>query len=150
MDGGAGATNPSTPVGTGRVIPDDVWGILCVFAEARSEPYEGQVGVGNVVRNRMAKRYTSDGTVVGTVVAAYQFSWMNTPDRQRARVLSARWDDSALATASRAWFESAHVSQVADAVLYHADFVSPDWAKAQGIEFVVRIGRHLFYRDVRR
>jgi spore germination cell wall hydrolase CwlJ-like protein len=75
---------------------------------------------------------------------------MNTQDRQRGRVLAARWSEPALATASRAWFESAHVNHVADAVLYHADYVSPDWAKANGVEFVVRIGRHLFFRDTRR
>lgn len=138
---------PQTPVGTGRLIPDDVWAILCIFAEARGEPYEGQVAVGNIIRNRMARKFFSDGTVVGTVVYAKQFSWMNDSDGQRQRVLAARWDNPDIAQASKAWFESEHVNHVQDALLYHADFVHPWWAKAQGIEHVVTIGHHLFFRD---
>lgn len=137
-------------VGTGRLIPDDVWGILCIFAEARGEPYEGQVAVGNVIRNRMAKKFFSDGTVVGTVTQSKQFSWMNDADRQRMLVLAARWENPQIQTASKAWFESEYTKHVADALLYHADYVAPYWAKAHGIELVVRIGRHLFYRDTDR
>jgi N-acetylmuramoyl-L-alanine amidase len=131
----------------GRVIPDDVWGILCIFAEARGEPYEGMVAVGNVIRNRTAKRHFSDGTVVGTVSKPYQFSWLNTGDAQRTRVLGACWDESSCRLAAQAWFESEHVKLVGDALWYHASYVSPAWAKAEGIEFVRRIGRHLFFRQ---
>lgn len=132
------------------MIPDDVWGILCVFAESRGEPYEGQVAVGNVIRNRMAKRFFSDGSVCSTVTFRKQFSWMNDQDQQRTRVLAARWEEAAMSTAARAWFESEHTNHVKDALLYHADYVAPYWSKAHGIELVVRIGRHLFYRDVDR
>lgn len=153
MDAGAGATESggrAGNVGTGRLIPDDVWAILCIYAEARGEPYEGQVAVGNVIRNRMRKKFFSDGTVVGTVTQPKQFSWMNDGDRQRTAVLAARWEHPQIATAAKAWFESEHVNHVQDALLYHADYVAPYWSKAHGIELVVRIGRHLFYRDVDR
>ena len=131
----------------GRVVPDDVWGILCIFAEARSEPYEGQVAVGNVIRNRTKRKFFSQGTVVSTVTHAYQFSWLNTGDAQRTRVFSALWEDPALKSAARAWFESEHRDEVGDALYYHGDYVHPYWAKANGIKFVKQIGRHLFYRD---
>jgi spore germination cell wall hydrolase CwlJ-like protein len=131
---------------TGRVIPDDVWGILCIFAEARGEPYEGQVAVGNVIRNRTERKHFSNGTTVGTVSEAYQFSWMNHTDAQRTRVLGASWDDPRVRVAAKAWFESQYDRPVGDALFYHADYVHPTWAKAQGIELVRKIGRHLFYR----
>jgi N-acetylmuramoyl-L-alanine amidase len=130
----------------GRIISDDTWGILCIFAEARGEPYDGMVAVGNVIRNRTKQRHFSDGTVVGTVTAAYQFSFLNTGDAQRTRVLGACWDESGCRLAAKAWFESEYVQVVGDALWYHASRVSPGWARAQGIEFVRRIGAHLFFR----
>ena len=74
----------------GRVISDDTLGALCVFAEARGEPYEGQVAVGNVIRNRTRLKFFSQGTVVSTVFQPYQFSWTNTPDAQRAPAIAER------------------------------------------------------------
>ena len=142
-----GSAGPGSEIASGPAIPDNVWGILCVYAEARSEPYEGQVAVASVVRNRTAKHFYSDGTIVSTVMAPYQFSWANTGDAQRTRVLSAKWEDPAFRVAARAWFESQDSRPVGDALFYHADYVSPDWAKASSIEFVKRIGRHLFFRQ---
>lgn len=132
---------------TGRVIPDDVWGILCVFAEARGEDYEGQVAVANVIRNRTERKFFSNGSVVSTVTTPHQFSWMNTGDAQRVRCLSASWDEAAMKIAAKAWFEAAQRSEVGDALFYHTEHVQPYWAKAHGIEFVKRIGAHLFYRE---
>lgn len=128
-----------------RVIPDDVLGALCIFAEARSEPYEGQIAVGCVIRNRCARRWFSDGTVVDTVTKPHQFSWMNTGDGQRTRVFRAEWDDPAMQLAWKAWHASETERIVGDAVMYHADYVHPYWAKAEGYGLVKRIGRHLFY-----
>lgn len=142
-----GATANPVDHELGRVIPDDTWGIMCVFAEARGEPYEGQVAVGCVVRNRTARKFFSDGTVVDTVSKPHQFSWMNTGDGQRRRVLGVDRSDPAWKIATRAWFESEFAHLVDDAVFYHADYVQPYWSKVQGIEFVKRIGRHLFYRE---
>jgi hypothetical protein len=47
---------------------------LCVWDEASGEPYEGKVAVARVVLNRMAARYESDGTIIGTVLKKFQFS----------------------------------------------------------------------------
>jgi N-acetylmuramoyl-L-alanine amidase len=130
----------------GRILSDDDLAILCIFAEARGEPYEGQVAVANVIRHRTAKKYFSDGTVTSTVTWPHQFSWMNTQDKQRCRVLSACWNEPGIKSAEAAWHESARTDEVPEALMYHADYVDPWWAKAEGIELVKRIGRHLFYR----
>jgi len=146
LDGVASALEPGRPLG--RVISDDLLGALCVFAEARSEPYEGQVAVGCVIRNRTKAKFFSLGTVASTIAMPYQFSWMNTSDTQRARVLSALWEDPAFKVALEAWAASEHTNPVGDALFYHADYVSPYWSRAQSVEFVKRIGRHLFYRRI--
>lgn len=146
MDGAAGATEADA----GRLIPDDVWGVLCIYAEARGEPYEGQVAVGNVIRTRTAKRVCSNGTVCSTVTFPYQFSWMNHNDGQRTKVLSARWELHGVVSARNAWAESERNHIVADATHYHADYVSPEWARANGMHFIKRIGRHLFYVETGR
>lgn len=127
-----------------RVIEDDTWGALCIFAEARSEPWLGQVAVGNVIRNRTAMKFFSDGTVVSTVTRPYQFSWMNTKDSQRTRVLAVDDLDDSWHQAWTAWQTSEYESVVADAVFYHADYVNPSWRNE--VDFIRQIGRHLFYR----
>ena len=99
-----------------------------------------------MVRNRTEVKHFSNGTIVGTVTEPYQFSWLNTGDAQRTRVLAASWEDPRLRVAAKAWFESKNTRPVGDALFYHADYVTPDWSRANGIEFVKRIGRHLFYR----
>lgn len=48
---------------------------LCVYEEASGEPTEGQAGVAQVLKNRIALRYKSDGTMAGTVLGHDQFSW---------------------------------------------------------------------------
>ena len=133
------------PPALDQVIPDAIWGALCIFAEARGEPYEGQIAVGNVIRHRTSRRHFSQGTVVSTVTAPWQFSWMNTDDRQRTRVLSVERSDPAWLSAAAAWAESEQREEVGAALWYHADYVTPSWSRANGMRFVRRIGRHLFY-----
>jgi hypothetical protein len=55
-------------------MTDDELMATCIADEAANQPYEGKVAVGRVIRNRMALHYDSDGTVVGTVLAHFQFS----------------------------------------------------------------------------
>jgi len=131
-----------------KLVSEDTWGIMNILAEARGEPHDGQVAVGNVVRERMRLRYASDGTVLGTVWRPSQFSWTLSNDKQRKRVMSADDDDPAVQNAEKAWFESGERMVVPrGTVLYHADYVSPNWAKAASVKFVLQVGRHLFYTD---
>jgi spore germination cell wall hydrolase CwlJ-like protein len=127
------------------VVDPDCLAALNIYAEARGEPFEGQVAVGNVVRNRMAKKYRSDGTVAGTVLAPLQFSWLNASNPYRAKIFQCDSGDPTYQRAVEAWRESAIRSAVADAVLYHAVTVRPSWAST--LECVAKIGRHWFYRD---
>lgn len=51
--------------------------VATLWQEARGSSREGQLAVAHVIRNRMARDYTSDGTVDGTVLHPWQFSgWM--------------------------------------------------------------------------
>lgn len=131
-----------------RLIPDHVWAGLTIRAEARGEPYEGQLGVGELIRRRMARRYSSDGTVVGTVLRAFQWSCWNTEDRQR--LVSAALDDTdpAYLMALQAWRDSETSRVVPDAVLYlNPDAVTrmPAWAVPE--KFLRAIAHHHFYRS---
>lgn len=129
------------------VLSPDCLAALCIFAEARGEPFEGMVAVGSVLRNRMARRYQSDGTVPGTVFRPWAFSWANTNDRQRVRVFGCMDDDPHYQKALEAWRASETERPVGSAVLYHADYITPGWASAATVRFVKQIGRHRFFDE---
>lgn len=48
---------------------------LNVYQEAGGESDDGKAAVARIVKNRMAHKFFSDGTVYGTVLAKDQFSW---------------------------------------------------------------------------
>jgi len=48
---------------------------LCLYMEAGGEQGDGQAAVARIIKNRMRRRFMSDGTVKGTVLAKDQFSW---------------------------------------------------------------------------
>lgn len=56
------------------MIDDRTLFALCVWTEARGEPFEGQVAVSRVIHNRMALHYRGDGTVAGTILHPSDFS----------------------------------------------------------------------------
>lgn len=135
-----------------RVVNEDTWGIMNILAEARGEPFEGQVAVGISVRERMRLRYASDGTVVGTVWAPSQFSWTLSTDEQRQRVLSADDEEEAWITAKLAWEQSEGSDLLPKGTVhYYAAFLdkkgkAPRWAKSPRLQFVRQIGGHKFYK----
>lgn len=49
---------------------------LCVLQEAAGESDDGRAAVARVIKNRMALKYASDGTVAGTILKYDQFSWL--------------------------------------------------------------------------
>lgn len=57
------------------VIQDDDLLALNVLEEAGGEIPDGRAAVARIVKNRMARKFFSDGTVLGTVLAKDQFSW---------------------------------------------------------------------------
>lgn len=129
-----------------ELIPAWCLAVATIIGEAGGEPYEGKVAVARVIRNRMRYRYTSDGTVAGTVLAPRQFSLWNTSELGRIRACQTPGDSALAQSAKRAWEESESPDPLLDeAVLYHADYVLPEWAER--VRLLKTIGRHLFYAD---
>lgn len=129
-------------------IAPDVWGAMNIYAEARNQPFAGQVAVGFVVRERMRLRHFSDGTVVGTIWRPAQFSWTLSSDAQRQRVLMADRESQAWITAAQAWEASEGSTLLPPGtVSYHAVSIpKPAWARSAEFALVRQIGDHLFYR----
>ena len=126
-----------------RLVSDDTLAALTINGEAVGEPFVGKVAVGIVIRNRMSRRYSSDGTVADTVLRAHQFSMWRYP---KPWVLLADDDVGKVRECVAAWEDSEGSDLLpADVVLYHADYVKPAWASK--VRFVRQIGRHLFYAD---
>lgn len=90
-----------------RVVPDDLWGTLTVYGEARGESYLGQVAVAEVIRTRTTRRLMSDGTIPGTIFKPKQFSCWNEGDPNRAAMAQIEDTDPAWVACRTAWAESA-------------------------------------------
>jgi spore germination cell wall hydrolase CwlJ-like protein len=141
---------------------------LCVWSEAAGEPLDGKRAVAHVVLNRMRAKYSSDGTVTGTVLAPNQFSgfWFDFQGDSYVRVC--KTPEDALARAARLLLVASKAAvwpvcqQVAadalsgdlppnpdldGAVLYLNPRIIkhlPIWASAD--KQLCSVGRHDFYR----
>jgi len=131
------------------VIPD-FFAIMTIIQEAESEPLVGQIAVGEVIRKRMRDKIMSDGTLVGTCLAPYQFSGWNTKDPNRIRVAKMTLDNPSVLSAIKAWKLSQFTSNVHGATHYlNPETVIkisgklPDWASTKNL--VTVINRHNFY-----
>ena len=135
-----------------RIISSDSLAIATIWQEAAGEPYEGKLAVASVIRNRMKRKYQSDGTVEGTVLADYQFSGWNTDPKDSLRERSMRLDDDdkVVKECVAAWKESELVDPTNGAVLYFAPKgvrKVPYWASAEGVKLAKVIKNHQFYTD---
>jgi spore germination cell wall hydrolase CwlJ-like protein len=118
---------------------------IAIYFEARGEPLEGKVAVGQVVMNRVKdRRWPMD--VCSVVKDRCQFSFYcdGKPERLSKKGLAS--------TAYKESVEAAYVTLKGHAVdntigsvYYHADYVAPYWS--QVFVKTVKIGRHIFYRD---
>ena len=132
------------------VVNPDSLAIITIWTEAQGEPYEGKVAVGEVIRNRMLRNYSSDGTVAGTVARRYQFSAWNDDAQDNAlliRALKITETDGIVQDCIRAWNESRRTNYTKGAVLYcNLDACArPSWAKDENQ--TIKIGHHTFYSD---
>jgi len=131
-----------------RLFPDDAWAVATIWQEARGESMEGKIAVGRVIRNRMRMRYSSDGTVPGTVLKAYQFSGWNHNDPNRIPAARLDDDDPVVRQCQEAWIRPAtEDAGVEDAVLYYAPkgvVQKPSWAHDEN--FVTQVDHHIFFR----
>jgi N-acetylmuramoyl-L-alanine amidase len=121
---------------------------LNIYWEARSEPALGRFAVAAVTLNRVGHRGFPN-TICGVVrqgenlgLHRCQFSWVcdgksNEPQNDEA------WQEAENIAFSMLFLDLPDPTE--GALWYHADYVSPGWAKAMARS--TRIGRHLFYRD---
>lgn len=125
-----------------------------IFGEARGESVEGMEAVANVIQNRVKiaqkkGRYWWGNNIIGVCQKPYQFSCWNKDDPSYKRLLEVTDKNIHFATALRI-ARRAVINALRDrtygATHYHADYVSPFWAK--GEKPVKTIGRHIFYKLV--
>lgn len=141
------ATVFKTPVSK-KVAQKQLWCLAtAVYFEARGEGYRGQVGVAQVVMNRVNhKAYPS--TICGVVFQnqsrrnACQFSFAcdGIPERVSDKKSWAQAEE----IASKVTGGTLYLTEVANATHYHANYVYPRWAPR--LKKVTRIGAHIFYR----
>lgn len=117
-----------------------------IYFEARGESVDGQIAVGEVVLNR-AKSPRYPDTVCGVILQgsanlnACQFSYKcdgqpEIMDNRRARRRAHE--------IARLLMRNGQLPVTGKATHYHADYVSPRWAKA--LQKTAKIGSHIFYR----
>ncbi len=132
-----------------RLLSEEALAIITIHQEAAGESYLGKLAVAEVIRNRMNKKYASDGTVTDTVLRPKQFSGWNTGDAGRIRNARIDSDDQVVKDCIRAWHEAqAGSNTVHGAVLYlNKKIVDPlpDWALPDSADEVARVGNHWFF-----
>lgn len=133
-----------------RFVSERAWAVMTIWQEARGEIFDGKVAVGEVIVTRMTKRYSSDGTVEGTVLRPLQFSGWNTKDPNRISAARLDTNDIAIVECDRAWTRAlAGSAFTKGAVLYcNLELLQsinqvPPWIKE--CREVARVGHHTFY-----
>ena len=125
---------------------------ICIWAEARGEPYEGKVAVGYVIGNRMKDHRWPD-TVAEVVLQPKQFSgvWSH---RYSARLLDPVLVDDepdTWADCLQAAMDSS-CGRLDDPTLgathFHTTSTRPWWCLAETMKWRATIGNHHFYTEL--
>lgn len=127
------------------VLARTLWG------EARGEGDKGMEAVAAVILNRVAfaegrAGYWWGNDIISVCQKPYQFSCWNRSDPSYLKLQAVTPSDRHFATAlriARRAVIGAIVDPTRGATHYHADYVSPYWAKGQTPTVV--IGRHIFF-----
>jgi len=118
-----------------------------VYFEARSEPWRGQVAVAQVVLNRVKSKHYP-GSICGVVYQnkhrrnRCQFSYAC--DGKRDRIRDKKSWEVATKIAREVIAGQHWQTDVGSATHYHANYVSPRWARS--LKRQKQIGRHIFYK----
>jgi spore germination cell wall hydrolase CwlJ-like protein len=120
---------------------------LAIYHEARGEPIQGQLAVGQVVLNRVASRDYPD-TVCDVVTQQKQFSFLDK---------STPYDMVQNVNDHKAWSKAEYVSKALiqghkydlSATHYHAKKVRPYWVNSPKVFYIATIGNHVFYQEER-
>lgn len=142
------ANTPATERATNTYSERERWCMAtAIYFEARGESYRGQVGVAQVVMNRVKHRLYPD-TICGVVFqnqtwrnrCQFSFACDGIPERvnepkawAQAREITEKVTNGTL-----------YLAEVNNATHYHANYVYPAWAPR--MTRVTRIGAHIFYR----
>lgn len=118
-----------------------------IYFEARGESYRGQVGVAQVIMNRVDHRLYPD-TICGVVFqnqswrnrCQFSFACDGIPERINDATSWARAEE----ITGKVLNETIYLSEVSNATHYHANYVYPHWAPR--MKRLTRIGAHIFYR----
>ncbi len=130
------------------VLARTIWG------EARGESHTGMEAVANVVQNRVKHAqgqgsYWWGNTIIQVCQKPYQFSCWNRSDPSFQKLQAVDEKNLYFVTARRI-AARALMGKLPDhtggATHYHADYVSPYWAKGETPTII--IGRHIFYKLV--
>jgi len=118
-----------------------------VYFEARSEPFEGQVAVAYVILNRVKdRRYPNDICAVvfqnekRRHLCQFSFACDGLSDNPYEM---AAWTQSRRVAAGV--LKNAMGDVTGRSTHYHADYVTPRWAKY--LQPTIQVGSHIFYRE---
>lgn len=117
--------------------------IQTIVGEARGESLEGQIAVGEVIRNRFRANSWYGDSFEEVCLYPYQFSFWNS--RSKARKVLWSIEPAVWQRAARAWEASRNSDLTKGATHYHAWGIGPLWTF--DMKQTVRIGNHVFYRE---
>jgi spore germination cell wall hydrolase CwlJ-like protein len=122
---------------------------LCIFGEARGEPYAGKCAVGHVILNRVKRKSWYGKTIKGVILKPYQFSCFLKADPNYLKLVELasspdKIDDECLDIATGV-IDGIIDNPVDGATHYHTVNIRPAWKDA--MEYVTTIGHHLFYKE---
>ena len=109
-----------------------------IFYEAGVEDIKGKFAVAQVTINRLQQRKWGN-SICSVVHAPKQFSWTLRKHHEKPR--GQAWEHSRAVAA--AVLDGVRVAPLLTAHHYHADYVSPKWAKS--VAKIQQVGRHIFY-----
>jgi spore germination cell wall hydrolase CwlJ-like protein len=113
-----------------------------IYHEAGIEAPEGMFAVAQVTLNRLHSGRWGK-SICDVVYSKAQFSWTLYPKIRNEKPKGELWERSQFV--ARSVLEQGYrVPQLENAILYHADYVNPYWAKA--VVKMQQIGRHIFYK----
>lgn len=123
---------------------------LVLYGEARGEPPIGKLAVAHVILNRARLGGWYGANVREVILRPYQFSCFNLNDPNFSKLISQaernEFDASCFTVASLA-LEGVTVDPTGGATHYHTLAIDPKWNDK--MQFLKRINRHVFYREVK-
>ncbi len=118
---------------------------MCIYGEARSEPYEGKLSIAFVAVNRVEEKSWYGRTLKDVLLKPYQFSCFNRNDPNYPKLFIPKRKEW-IKCFKAAWnaYSALTEDPTAGANHYCRYDISPPWINM--MEFKTRIGHHEFYK----